>query len=413
MTPDPWWAFALDPDARTDPEANRLRDERGAPLVNAPDAEGRHAFVYADYIGLGPLLSAGTPTSSVPDERVFLGVHQLCEVVFKQMTFDLAVITATLEAVTARPAAERRALALAEGEVDDEGSPESAHWRPAITAASRLRHCAGRLLPRVMELVGANEDGDVLFSSVEFNAFRPHLTPTSGFQTAQLRLVQRGLGKGPLLDLRVFPDETFSHHYSEAPCGHVALADPVVLRDGAAMASPPPGHPAAAAARLDDAAHALLTALAEGLDRPTDGAPPPAPIPDTDVERAVDRFRSTLGREAGAHAERAVAAFADDLRAAVGTENARRAALGPARLGADALRDEAPESALVYVLDRVREADDALHGPSSGSFFTVHRRTARRQIADGSGTGGGGMPYLVTSQRYLLPLFPALVAVAG
>ena len=34
----------------------------------------------------------------------------------------------------------------------------------------------------------------------------------------------------------------------------------------------------------------------------------------------------------------------------------------------------------------------------------------RRHVADDSGTGGGGMPYLVTSQRYLLPLFPALVA---
>ena len=404
MTPDPWWAFALDPADRTDPDANRLRSADGAPLVNAPDAEGRHVFHYADYIGLGEILAAGTPTSSVPDERVFLSVHQLCEVVFKQMTFDLAVITATLERVAARPIDERRALALAEGEVDDEGSPESAVWRPAITAASRLRHAAGRLLPRVMELVGANQDGDVLFSSVEFNAFRPHLTPTSGFQTAQLRLVQRGLAKGPLLDLRVFPDETFSHHYSEAPCGHVALADPVVLRDGAEVASPPPGHPAAQAARLDDAAHALLTALAE------DEAPPPPPISDADVERAVSRFTSTLGAEAGPHGARAAAAFADDLRAAVRRENERRAELGRARSAGDALRDRSPASAMVYVLDRVRETDDALHGASADTFFSVHRRTARRQIADGSGTGGGGMPYLVTSQRYLLPLFPALVA---
>ena len=404
MSSNAWWSYDLAPGTRTDPDANRLRRPDGAPLVNAPDADGRHAFAYGDYIGLEPLLAAGTPTSAVPDERVFLSVHQLCEVVFKQMTFDLAVIAGTLERVLARGAEERRALALAEGEVDDERSPESAAWRPAITAASRLRHAAGRLLPRVMELVGANQDGDVLFSSLEFNAFRPHLTPTSGFQTAQLRLVQRGLAKGPLLDLRVFPDDHFSHHYDAPPCGHVALADPVVLRDGTDLASPPPGHPAARAARLDGAAHALLTALAR--DAGLDPAPPPAPISNAEADRAVDRFRATLGDADTSPAD----AFADDLRAAVAAENERRTGLGLARAGADALRDERPESALVYVLDRVRETDAALHGPRSGSFLSVHRRTARRQIADGSGTGGGGMPYLVTSQRYLLPLFPALVA---
>ncbi|MEM0962515.1 MAG: hypothetical protein AAGK21_08285 [Bacteroidota bacterium] len=378
--------------------------------MNAPDGEGRHAFTYGDYIGIGQILAAGTPTSTVPDERAFLTVHQLCEIAFRQMAFDLAVIARTLEHVASRPAGERRALALAEGEVDDEGSPESACWRPAITAASRLRHSAGRLLPRVMELVGANEDGDVLFSSVEFNAFRPHLTPTSGFQTAQLRLIQRGLAKGPLFDLRVFPGDTFAHHYAEPPCGHVALAAEVVLQEGAPLATPSRDHPSAAAVRLDDAAHSLLTALAEVSAMATEDAPAPAPIPDADVDRAVDRFRATLGRSEGDDPERAVGAFEKDLRAAVDTENERRARLGPARLGADVLRDEAPESALVYILDRIRETDEAMHGSASGSFLTVHRRTARRQIADGSGTGGGGMPYLVTSQRYLLPLFPALVA---
>ncbi|MEM1117732.1 MAG: hypothetical protein AAF845_18275 [Bacteroidota bacterium] len=400
----PWWTFALAPADRADPEANRLLGDDGAPLVNAPDPDGRHPFAYADYIGLSSLLGAGDPTSTVPDERAFLTVHQLCEVAFKQMTFDLAVIASTFERVHALPEAERRAVALAEGDVDDERSPESAHWRPAITAASRLRHCAGRLLPRIMELVGANEDGDVLFSSIEFNAFRPHLTPTSGFQTAQLRLVQRGLGKGPVLDLRVFPDETFSHHYDAPPCGHVGLADPVVLRDSVAIATPSDDHPSALATRVDAAAHALLGALASG------SAPPPAPIPEAEVERVVQRFRSTLGPEAGGDGERATERFAEDLAAAITAENERRAGLGRARAAATAVRAEARDSALVYVLDRVRDADEALHGPASASFLSVHRRTARRQVADGSGTGGGGMPYLVTSQRYLLPLFPALVA---
>ena len=43
-------------------------------------------------------------------------------------------------------------------------------------------------------------------------------------------------------------------------------------------------------------------------------------------------------------------------------------------------------------------AGGAVYAPDSG------------QAGAAPGTGGGGMPYLVTSQRYLLPLFPALAA---
>lgn len=409
--PNPWWAFALDR-SRADAHANRQRDDDGAPLIG-PGAAGP-ALDYSAYLGLDALLSAGTPSSTVPDERAFVTVHQLCEVVFKQMTFDLAVIAATFERVLARPEAERAALALAEGEVDDEASEAAAVWRPALTAANRLRHAARRLLPPIMELMGRNGEDDVLFSRVEFGHFRAHLEPSSGFQAAQLRLIQRALGKGPLLDLRVFPGDAYGQHYAGAPCGHVALADPLVLQGGAERATPPPDHPASQAARLDDAAHALLNALPHlGPDLP----PPPAVrrIHDSDVERAVDRFRATLGLAAGAAsdpdaASAAVEAFEDDLVRAARAENARRATLGPAREGAYFLQARAPESALAHVLARIVATDDALHSPSDGTFLTVHRRTVRRHVADDSGTGGGGMPYLVTSQRYLLPLFPALAA---
>ncbi|WP_420454459.1 hypothetical protein [Rubrivirga sp.] len=413
MPTDPWWAFALDPATRADPDANRLRDDGGTPIVNAPGAGGRLGLDYAGYLGLGGLLGAGTPASSVPDERAFVVVHQLCEVVFKQMTFDLAVIAATFERLRALPEAERVELALAEGEVDQE-TDAAAVWRPAITASNRLRHAARRLLPPVMELMGTGAADDVLFSRVEFGHFRAHLEPSSGFQAAQLRLVQRALGKGPLLDLRVFPGDAYGRHYAGAPCGHVALADPLVLQAGAEMASPPPTAPAHRAGRLDEVAHALLAALPHlGDDLP----PPPAVrrIHDADVDRAVDRFRATLGLAADAapdrtHAEAAVDTFRADLGAAATAENARRDGMGAARRGAYYLQARAPRSALAHILSRVVATDDALHAPSDGTFLTVHRRTVRRHVADDSGTGGGGMPYLVTSQRYLLPLFPALVA---
>ena len=404
MTPDPWWAFALDPDARSGD--TRLRDADGAPLVGGVGADGRPDLDYAGYLRLDLLLGAQRPASSVPDERVFVVVHQLCELVFKQMTFDLAVVAGTLE--RAGGADDPRALALAEGRVDDPDSHAAAFWRPAITAANRLRHAARHILPPVMELMSANNEDDVLFSRVEFGLFRAHLTPSSGFQTAQLRLIQRALAKGPLLDLRVFPGDAYAQGgAAESPCGHVALADPAVLRGGAETATPPPGHPAALATRLDALAHALLARLA------TEPTTPPRPILEADVDRAVERFRATLGRDAQDDvAGGAAADFRADLEQAAQAENARRAGLGTARAGAQALRAEAPQSALAHVLSRVVALDDALHAPAD-SFLTVHRRTVRRHVEDGGGTGGGGMPYLVTSQRFLLPLFPALVAWEG
>jgi tryptophan 2,3-dioxygenase len=35
----------------------------------------------------------------VPEERLFIVIHQLFELVFKQMTFDIAVVARTLEAL--------------------------------------------------------------------------------------------------------------------------------------------------------------------------------------------------------------------------------------------------------------------------------------------------------------------------
>ena len=400
---DPWWDFSLDPDTRADADANRLRDAAGRPLVNAPGASGRLGLDYAGYLGLDALLSAQHPASSVPDERVFVVVHQLCEIVFKQMTFDLAVVAGTMERLL-RLGDGLPEMALARGEVDDEASAVSAFWRPAVTAANRLRHAARQILPPVMQLMGRGADDDVLFSRVEFGLFRAHLAPSSGFQTAQLRLIQRALGKAPLLDLRVFPGDTFSRHYTGSPCGHVALGDPVILRGAAEMAAPLPGAPAWMAGQLDRLVHLVL---AQSPPRAAPAPPDVQRLHTDDVERAVARFAATLGPDAPPHA---TDDFRADLAAAAAAENARREGLGAARAGAFALLAGAPGAALVHVLDRLVAVDDALHSPRSESFLTVHRQAVRRHVADDSGTGGGGMPYLVTSQRFLLPLFPALVA---
>jgi tryptophan 2,3-dioxygenase len=404
--PDPWWSFSLDPAARADADARRLHDAEGRPLVNAPGEEGRLSLRYGDYLGLEQLLGAQTPASTVPDERVFIVIHQLFELVFKQMTFDLGVLARTFEALLDADDAGFQALALEP--LPDERGP-SAFWRPAMTAAARLRHSARTVLPAVMTYVGQGEDDDVLFSTVEYNLFRDFLAPASGFQTAQLRLIQRALGKTPLLGVRVFPGGAYGHHYAGCPAGHVALSDPLILGDARARAFPPEGDPAHVVARLDDRAHAALARLAPaaaGLPAP----PSVRTVHAEEVERAAARVRATLGDhpEADAIAE----AFRADLGAAAGAENDRRAAFADARRGAQALHARHHRTCLAFALDRLAATDAALHAPDPDSFLTVHRKTVRRHVAGDAGTGGGGMPYLVTSQRFLLPLFPALVAYA-
>ncbi|MEM8601953.1 MAG: hypothetical protein AAGF99_18710 [Bacteroidota bacterium] len=437
MPPDPWWTFSLDPAVRADAERTRLRDGAGAPLVNAPDEAGRQPLDYAAYLGLDALLAAQTPATQVPDERVFIVIHQLCELVFKQMTFDLGVLAGTFRALGElddNDDFEARALEP----LPDERGP-SGFWRPALTAAARLRHCARRLLPVVMQLVGRGAGDDVLFSTLEYQHFRDALAPASGFQTAQLRLIQRALGKGPLFGVRVFPGDTFAHHYQQASasparlagaCPHVSLGDPLILRNERARAFPETtgtteANPAADVPHLDDLAHGVLARLApaaEGLVAP----PAVRRLRPDDLDRSVARFRATLGsagtEEDVAHAGSATATFRADLEAAIAVENARRDGFDAARRGAHTLHVRHPQTCLAFTLDRIAATDAALHEPATDSFLTVHRKTVRRHVASGSGkngggksgggTGGGGLPYLVTSQRFLLPLFPALVAYA-
>ena len=404
---DAWWDVALDPSSRHDAHAAQRRDADGRPLVNAPGEGGRLGLAYDGYLHLDRLLDAQEPASRVPDERIFVVTHQLFELTFKQMAFDLGIVARTFEALLGMDEAAFGAMALSPLPHSDAHGPD-AFWRPALTAAARVRHATRRVLPAVMQFMGRGDDDDVLFSTIEFGLFRDMLVPSSGFQTASLRLLQRALGKTPALALALYPGDTFSHHYHGCPVGHVALGDPLILGEGHGRAFPPEDAHEARTAALDAIAHAVLARLAP---RPARLPEPPAllTVGENEVSRLVTRFRNTLGPDAG---DSATERFRTTVQAVADEENARREGLGDARRGAQALLADAPRSCLAFVLDRLVAADVAFHDPGSDSFLTVHRKTVRQHVADEAGTGGGGMPYLVTSQRFLFPLFPALVAYA-
>jgi hypothetical protein len=250
-----------------------------------------------------------------------------------------------------------------------------------MTAAARLRHSARRVLPAVMSYVGHGEEDDVLFSTIEYTYFRDFLAPASGFQTAQLRLIQRALGKTPLLALRVFPGDSYGQPTAAAPWA----TSPSATRSccgGPRQRLPRRGDPAHVVTRLDELAHAVLARLAPNAA----GRPQPPSVrmvlPD-DVDRAATRVRATLGDHPDA--DQLAAAFREDLEAAASGENERRAALGDARRGAQALHELSPHTCLSFILDRIAATDAALHAPAPDSFLTVHRKAVRRHVADDGG----------------------------
>ena len=405
---DAWWDASLDPAVRADPDRAERLDTTGQPIVNPSTGDGRLGLEYDGYLHLDRLLDAQEPASRVPDERVFIVTHQLFELAFKQMAFDLGIVARTFERLLGMDDAAFTALTSAPLPRASDADGPDPFWRPALTAAARVRHAARRVLPAIMPYMGRGDDDDVLFSTLEFNLFRAFLTPSSGFQAASLRLVQRALGKTPALRLELYPGTVFGHHYAGCPVGHIAPADPLILGRGHTRAFPGDDAADARVAALDDLAHAVLTRLAPG-DAAHPAPPPVARLTEHDAERLAARFRATLGPDAD---DAPATAFRHALDATLAAENARRDGLADARRGAQTLLDDAPRSCLAFVLDRLVAADVALHAPDADSFLTVHRKTVRQHVADDSGTGGGGMPYLVTSQRFVLPLFPALVAYA-
>jgi tryptophan 2,3-dioxygenase len=401
-----WWTFSVDPAVRRDNIRSRFT---GSMDVNPELPGGLRHLDYHSYLGLDRLLSCQVPSSQIPDERVFVVTHQLMEIVFKMVVFDLAVAARALQALA--QAADSTALLA-----DDE------FWRPAMTASARISFACRELLPSVMRFLSDPKDADETFNSIEFHRFRENLEPASGFQSAQFRLIQRALGKSNLLAVRLFPADTYRRLYGDGAGETVRVVDPVILREDAAVASPSPESPLDQVAHLEDIANAALERFAPLED--ADAAAPDT-IEKADIDRAVlllDRIVTSRRKEARRDGA-ATSEFRGDLEAAAVRENARRQGLRAARAGALALRKRAPGSPLNRVLSRLVAADEALHGAGQDSFLSVHLRVTRERLRHiraytakmgepepSIGTGGGGIEYLGWSQRYLIPLFPAMIA---
>jgi tryptophan 2,3-dioxygenase len=128
--------------------------EAGGPMSTADE------LVYSSYLRLDDLLSCQSPRTRQHDELLFIIIHQVYELWFKQILHEGAELQARLEA----------------------GS-----GGPALAAARRIA--------KILKTVVGQLDVLETMTPQQFAGFRPELGNSSGFQSVQFRYVEAMLGR--------------------------------------------------------------------------------------------------------------------------------------------------------------------------------------------------------------------------
>ncbi len=110
---------------------------------------------YWDYIHLDTLLSLQKPKTNFPDEFVFVVYHQIAELYFKLILFDI-------------------------NQIISEQTIDSAFL---LEKMERINHYFNQLLISFEHIIGS-------ISKSQFGQFRTSLMPASGFQSAQFRAIE-------------------------------------------------------------------------------------------------------------------------------------------------------------------------------------------------------------------------------
>ncbi|MBM9460394.1 tryptophan 2,3-dioxygenase [Nocardioides sp. zg-536] len=130
------------------------------PIPSAPDAVPHPALTYSSYLALDEVLAAQRPRSEEHDELLFIVIHQVYELWFKQMLHELAGLQEHLE----------------EGDT------------------ARSLHTLGRVLA-ILKVAVAQVDVLETMTPRQFTSFRGRLDASSGFQSEQFRELEATLGR--------------------------------------------------------------------------------------------------------------------------------------------------------------------------------------------------------------------------
>ena len=159
-----------------------MTDSAHRPLEAGITTDLRERLTYAGYLKLDVLLAAQAPRSAPDnrDELLFIIQHQTSELWMKLALAELGAA----------------ARALAEDRLD-----------PALKMLARVKHVQKQLVEQwsVLETLTPSE----------YAVIRPHLGPSSGFQSLQYRMIEFLLGN---------KDEAMLAVFAHAPEEHAALA---------------------------------------------------------------------------------------------------------------------------------------------------------------------------------------------
>jgi tryptophan 2,3-dioxygenase len=160
--------------------------------VDGHDAGGP-ALTYARYLALDEVLGAQRPRSDEHDELLFIVVHQVYELWFKQLLHELAHAQRLLE---------------------------DGHTAPVV-------HTLRRVLT-ILKVVVAQIDVLETMTPRQFTGFRGRLDASSGFQSAQFRELEAVLGRREASVLDAYPPGSEARRRIAAAMARPSLYDSFV-----------------------------------------------------------------------------------------------------------------------------------------------------------------------------------------
>lgn len=132
---------------------------------------------YYDYIHLDKLLSSQVPLSDAHHEFFFIIIHQVYELWFRAILFELNSVLETFE--------RGEAMVLKDGEMKPKGIDE----KEIVEVVSKLHR-----IIEILRLLIAQIRVMETLTPLDFLDFRDRLTPASGYDSLQFRMIEVKLG---------------------------------------------------------------------------------------------------------------------------------------------------------------------------------------------------------------------------